>query len=251
MYKVILLTADREPVLGCLKVLLEAEKKGFISLSAVVSDKYLRKKVEQMFNRRIMFISDRGKNEDKILQVIKKSEINLLISIQYKWIISEKIINAVDGYAFNIHFGKLPGYRGHHIQVHLILEGRRSMTTTLHWMAPDVDRGYIAFENTYLISKNDTSWSLMQKATTGSISLFGKLMKNLERKTQIPRIPIRGNGRFYSINSIFPLKKITSMDDFAEVDRKARAFYFPPHEPAYYKLNGRKYYVIPKAVYCK
>ena len=62
-------------------------------------------------------------------------KINMIISIQHPWIISKSILDAVDGFAFNIHFGKLPEYRGHHLGIHSILNGEKTFTTTCHWMA--------------------------------------------------------------------------------------------------------------------
>lgn len=249
MEKIILLAADRKPAQVCLKVLAEAEKKGFLELKAVVSEASFQQKIKKTFKKPIIFLKNNKKNEHKICQIIKDKKINLLISIQYKWIISEKIIKAVRGLAFNIHFGKLPEYRGHHLHIHTILNGEKKITTTLHWMVPEVDKGFIVFEKTSLIKGNDTSWSLMQKATSDSLRLFEKLISYLAKNKPIPKVPVKGKGHFYSINSIFELKKISSIKDFDEIDKKARAFYYPPHEPAYFVLKGKKFYVLPEPRY--
>ena len=63
------------------------------------------------------------------------------------------------------------------------------------------------------------------------------------------KFTIKGKGHFYSINSIVGLKEISSIEKFNEVNRKSRAFYYPPHEPAYFISDGKKYYVIPEPVY--
>lgn len=249
MKKIILLAADRKPALACLEVLANSEKKGIVELEAVVSEISFVEKISKIFKKQIVFFEDSKRNEDRIYKTIKKSAIDLLISIQYKWIISEEIINAVNGFAFNIHFGKLPEYRGHHTHIHAILNGEKNITTTLHWMAGKVDRGYIAFEKLSPIKDKDTSWSLMQKATIDSVMLFKKLMMCISKNMQIPKIPIDDGGHFYRKNSIFKLKQIVSMENFSEVSKKTKAFYFPPHEPAYFMLNKQKFYVIPKLSY--
>ena len=65
----------------------------------------------------------------------------------------------------------------------------------------------------------------------------------------IPHKKVIGKGRLYKRKSIEGLKEIVSLADFDEVDKKSRAFYYPPHEPAYFILKNKKYYVSPKALY--
>jgi methionyl-tRNA formyltransferase len=249
MKKIMLLAGDRGPAQGCLDILIKAQREGFLDLNAVASEASYFEKIKKLFNSKVVFLESNSRNEDEIYRVIKDHKIDLVFSIQYRWIISEKMINAVNGFAFNIHFGKLPDYRGHHTHIHPILNGDKSITTTLHWIAPKVDTGFIAFEGVSTIEDGDTSWSLMQKATNDSIRLFDKFVSYVKSDKKIPKIPIKGKGHFYGVNSIFDLKQISSMGDFDEVDKKARAFYYPPHEPAYFILNKQRFYVIPQPSY--
>jgi len=72
------------------------------------------------------------------------------------------------------------------------------------------------------------------------------LVRDLASGKTIPAKPVSGKGVFHKKSEINFLKKIACMDDFEEVDRKARAFYFPPHEPAYYELQKHRFYITPK-----
>jgi len=251
MRKIIFLTSNREPAQGCLDILTEVEQRHMFDLKALASDTFFLENSMKAFGKKIIFFESSKRNEEEICQVIKEHKIDLLISVQYKWVISKKMIDAVNGFAFNIHFGKLPDYRGHHMHIYPILNGEKELTTTLHWMVPEVDRGFIAFEQVSPIKDDDTSWSLMQKATNDTTRLFRKFIACFVEDKEIPRIPIKGKGHFYSTDSISKLKEISSIADFDEVDRKSRAFYYPPHEPAYFVLNGQKFYVIPKPYYNK
>ena len=105
----------------------------------------------------------------------------MIIAIQHPWIFSKSILDAVDGFAFNIHFGKLPEYRGHHLGIHSILNGEKTFTTTCHWMVQKVDRGFIAFSKTSLIDNEDTSFSLQFKAVGHTVTLVKKLLKRIQK----------------------------------------------------------------------
>jgi len=74
-------------------------------------------------------------------------------------------------------------------------------------------------------------------------------MKYIAKDEKIPRKKIIGAGNLYSKKSIFCLKEIVSLEDHDEIDKKSRAFYYPPHEPAYFIINNKKYFILPKAIY--
>jgi hypothetical protein len=49
----------------------------------------------------------------------------------------------------------------------------------------------------------------------------------------------------YPRNALSEHREILNTADEVEVDRKSRAFWFPPFEPAFYRTVGKKYYVVP------
>ena len=57
---------------------------------------------------------------------------------------------------------------------------------------------------------------------------------------------VGSEGQYYRRNSIEGLKRIEDPCDADEVDRKCRAFYFPPFEPAHFEKGGRRFYVLPE-----
>jgi len=250
MRKIIVMVQHRILAERVLKVLARAQQKDFMTIEAVVSEPSYYTKVLELCSKPPVWINNSKRNEDEILRTIKMYKIDTAISLQHRWIISKKIIDAVRGYAFNIHFGKLPDYRGHLTLTHAILNNEKFFSITLQWILPEVDLGLNAYVETIPVKPDDTSWSLYQKCLTGALKMFRKFINNLCYEKKIPRIPLKGKGHFYSIKSIEGLKEISSIDNFDEVDKKTRAFYHPPHEPAYFVLNGKKFYVIPKASYC-
>jgi hypothetical protein len=59
-------------------------------------------------------------------------------------------------------------------------------------------------------------------------------------------MPIQGRGRYYRKHQINIDKHIPSGVDINALYRYARAFYFPPHEPAYLLCGTTRIYLTPK-----
>lgn len=246
-----LCVSDRSPARSVLQRLGRYAREGSVNVSVVVSeDSYFHRFKEALGAQSgAVHISNEEKDDALLLDVIKQKDVEIILSIQYPWIFSDKIIEAVSGRAFNIHFGKLPDYRGHHLAVQAILNDESSFSTTCHWVHKDVDRGWLAFECTEPIETADTSIDLQNKAVAHTATLFSQLLDGFVQGGGVPRTRIEGEGKYYGIDLIQKQKEILDMNNPAEVDRKSRAFYFPPHEPAYFCLHGRKFYVIPKPSY--
>lgn len=246
-----LLAQDRKFAHRALRVFEKHQRDEKLTIAAVVSERSFYETVTKIFGAGIPWVSNEQQNETEILDLIRSYKIDAAISLQHRWIMSEKLIDAVGGYAFNTHFGKLPQYRGHYPHIHAILNGEDFVTTTLHWIQPKVDMGDIVTEARTAIENDDTSWSLWHKSVDEAVALQDNLLNYLISRTMPPRRTVTGEGTFFRVDSIDGLKQINDLSDFDEVDKKTRAFYYPPHEPAYFVLNVQKYYVIPKGVYHK
>lgn len=184
-----------------------------------------------------------SRNVGKILDAIEKYHINTIISVHYGWVLPAEALKAVNYNAFNLHNAKLPNYKGFNMISHMILNKEKTATTTLHWMDDEVDMGNVAFEITFDILPTDTSRTLYDKLDQAARENFNQLATALKTGREIPKKPIQGTGTFYSKHSLDALKQITNPTDFDEVDLKSRAFDCTPFEPAYYMVNGVKFYV--------
>jgi methionyl-tRNA formyltransferase len=197
----------------------------------------------------IPFISNDKRNNREIENLIIRNEINAIISVQHNWILPGEILSLVNNFAFNLHNAKLPGYKGYNACNHAILNGERYYSSTVHWMAEEVDAGGIAFEESFEIGPKETAKGLYERASRAGETAFRKLVDHLAAGKPIPNVPALGAGTFYPRNSLGALREIKKIEDVQEVDRKARAFYFPPFEPAYFILDGHKFYVLPVIEY--
>lgn len=193
----------------------------------------------------IPFLSNESEDEDQLLEAMAERNANTLISVQHPHILSEAVLEAVGYRAFNLHNAKLPDYRGSNAVNHAILNGDATYTSTVHWMVRKVDMGSIAYEETIPIREDETAESLYRRSTEAGLRCFEALLEAFQQAIEIPKDPLRGEGRFNSRTSIDGLREIHDADDPVEVDRKSRAFFFPPFEPAFVVRGSKKYYVLP------
>jgi methionyl-tRNA formyltransferase len=201
---------------------------------------------QQCVSEKIPFVPNDKRNNDLISALIGEQGINIIVSVQHPWILPVDILSAVNFNAFNLHNAKLPEYKGYNSCSHAILNGERFYTSTVHWMAEKVDMGAISIEETFEISPDETARSLYEKAIRAGLSAFGKLLDCLRRQEPMPKKPIAGEGTFYPRNSLDGLRRIENVLDVEEMDKKTRAMYFPPFEPAYYLVSGTKIYMFPE-----
>ena len=194
----------------------------------------------------IEFMDNSERNSDWLREIVLSKEVNLLISIQHEWIIPKDILDSVGNSAFNLHAAKLPDYKGHNSVNHAILNRETLFTSTIHRMAPLVDMGDIVFEDTFPIGSDDTGLSVYNKSQDAGFTAFSKLAYYLGEGKEIPSKKVSGVGRLYKKNEIYSQKVVDLRVDSEElIERKARAFYFPPFEPTYAILNGRKIHLYP------
>lgn len=200
---------------------------------------------ELALNNEIPFISNDKPREQELLKIIKEQKVDAIVSVQHNWIISDKILKAVSGFALNLHNAKLPEYKGYNTYNHAILNGDETYTCTVHWMDPEVDAGDIALESTFTIARTDTACSLFSKAESAGIKLFATLIEYMASDNKIPRIKQVGQGRFYGRDSLDKLRQIKDPSDMNDMALRSRAFHFPPFEPAYFIHEGLKHHVTP------
>ncbi len=191
----------------------------------------------------IPFISNAERNDRPILELIRREGVDTLISVQHAWILPKEIIEAVSGFAFNLHMAKLPEYKGYNTFSHAIINGEREYYTTLHWLAERVDSGNLVMEKAVAIEPDETAESLYKKASTASLECFEAFLRLLISGGEIPSVPLSGDPRFYSRNSLEALKRITDFSDLEHVGRVVRACTFGGFEPPYFIAGGRKYHI--------
>ncbi len=237
----------RGPIaLACLPALLDRIGRGLVAPALWVVDGTLRAALDGRAGAAPVESAD-DRPDGALAARLAAAGADALISVQYGWILPEAVLRAVGGSAFNLHNAKLPDHRGHNAMSHVILDGDASHTVTLHWMQARVDTGFVAFEASIPVAADETAVSLHRRSTPTAAGLFERWLDAWRGGQALPRTPIPAGGRFHRRDSIAALKRIPDGADLETIDRIARAFHFPPHEPAYFELNGRRLHVVPAA----
>lgn len=99
------------------------------------------------------FISNKNRNERLILSSISDYGINLIVSVQHRWILSNNFLKNVNQPVYNIHNAKLPKYKGHNTIAFEILNNEKYHFTTLHIVDEKIDAGFVVLEKCVLINK--------------------------------------------------------------------------------------------------
>lgn len=194
----------------------------------------------------IPLVSNGKRNVEEIKRVIAENEINCIISVGHNWIIGKDILEMVGFQAFNLHLAKLPEYQGNFSYNHAILNGDERYGCTLHWMTEAVDEGDYVEMPSFAIEPRDTAYSLYEKSVELGLEMFSRFLDMLEEGVNIPRKKMTGKRCFYGRNSLDGKQQILNIGGMEEIDKKSRAFYFPPFEGAYFLIDGYKYHVIPE-----
>ena len=182
-------------------------------------------------------------------------DLDYLISVLYYNILDGDLLNHPQYGGLNLHQAELPRYRGSNTFSHAIMNARDDdywqYGTTLHFMSEEVDEGDIIARNFVEITEEDTSKSLYKKAEQASIDLFEEQLPNIVtgevESIRTPQSEFDGETYFYNKTSLdeekeIPLERLTGGKS-TEVYDKIRALDFPPFEPAYTQIAGKKVYL--------
>lgn len=191
-------------------------------------------------------IANERRNDEAIAALIEEARVNCLISVQHGWVLPAEMIAAVGGCAFNLHLAKLPEYKGWHAFTHALLNGEKRYGLSLHWMVAELDSGEIAFADELAIEADDSAASLYRRAEAPGLALVERLIDCLAAGGLPPRLKLHGAHRYYARTLIDAAREVQDPSDREEVERKARALWFPPFEPAFIRCAGRKIYLVPE-----
>jgi methionyl-tRNA formyltransferase len=124
----------------------------------------------------------------------------VFISLEFDRLIKPKLFKSKQ--LFNVHFSKLPAYKGQYTSSWPILNGENESGVTLHLIDDGVDTGNIIDQVVFKLDIEETARSLYLKYIEKGTEL---LIKNLENllKNEYSSIPQKSiNSTFFSINSI-------------------------------------------------
>ena len=148
----------------------------------VISNKENAYGLERARNHNIKAICE--KDENKIIEVLKANEIELVILAGYLKIVSPKLINEYRNKIINIHPSLIPafcgkGYYGEKVHQGVIDYGAKVTGATVHFVDEGADTGPIIMQKTVEVKQDDDIKKLAKRVLeveheilTKSISMF-------------------------------------------------------------------------------
>ena len=151
--------------------------------------------------------------------IFKLKDIDYIISAQSSTILNKRLLSYPKYGCLNIHFGKLPEYRGFYPVYHQIINGEKYAFTTIHFMDESIDTGDIVIEGKIPIA-DKTAEKIFYELCDKSCLILGKIYKDM-KLGYLTRKKQEGIAHYYDKNSV----------DFKErleyFNRLYRALYFP------------------------
>ncbi|MFR5131945.1 MAG: phosphoribosylglycinamide formyltransferase [Terrisporobacter sp.] len=148
----------------------------------VISNKENAYGLERARNHNIKAICE--KDENKIIEVLKANEIELVILAGYLKIVSPKLVNEYRNKIINIHPSLIPafcgkGYYGEKVHQGVIDYGAKVTGATVHFVDEGADTGPIIMQKTVEVKEDDDTKKLAKRVLeveheilTKSISMF-------------------------------------------------------------------------------
>ena len=132
------------------------------------------------------------KDEDKIIEILKENEIELVILAGYLKIVSPKLVNEYRNRIINIHPSLIPafcgkGYYGAKVHQGVIDYGVKVTGATVHFVDEGADTGPIIMQKTVKVKQDDDAKKLAARVLeveheilTKSISMFCEKKLNVQ-----------------------------------------------------------------------
>lgn len=172
---------------------------------------------------------------NEALDAIRKGALSfdLGLSVLYWRKLTSEFIESPELGTINFHPAPLPEYKGTAGYNLAILGALDTWGVTAHYVDEEIDTGEIITVESFAMDPDfETAQSLEKKTIINLEALVYSICEKVAvRCTKLPATPNIG-GRYVSREEMEAMKEIVAGDD---VNRKIRAFWFPPYDGAYVK----------------
>jgi len=172
----------------CLKTILGNAKSLKGKISVIVSTEKtlapLAKKAKIPFV--VVQEKNQQKAEEKIIEICKKYEIDLISLARYMRILSPNFVWRYPNRIINIHPSVLPAFPGALAYEQAYERGTKIVGVTAHYVSEDLDQGPIIFQDSFKVDPNDTLEKIKTKGQRLEADTLLKAMKmHLENKLEV------------------------------------------------------------------
>jgi methionyl-tRNA formyltransferase len=173
---------------------------------------------------------------DAELYASPPDDVDLVISFLFWNRIREPLLSLGRIGCLNFHPAPLPEMRGVGGYNVAVLEGMSEWGVSCHFVDADLDTGDIVEVARFPIDPDTaTALSVDLDSQEHLCELFKRVMRRVLADEELPRTP-QGDGRYVSREEFEELRRVRPGDN---LDRKLRAFWYPPHPGALVEVDGR------------
>lgn len=178
------------------------------------------------------------------LQAQKYKNIDLVISFLYWKKITHPLISLPQFGCINFHPAPLPDFRGVAGYNFAIYENLKEWGVSAHFVDNSFDTGdIIKVEHFQIFPEQETALSLEQKTQKRLFFLFKKIVQLFLKNKPIPRKP-QTKGRYISKKEFEIARRIRDDDSAEIIERKIRAFWFPPFHGASIIIDDKEFTLV-------
>jgi methionyl-tRNA formyltransferase len=164
-------------------------------------------------------------------------DVDVVISFLFWKLIREPLISLGRVGCLNFHPAPLPDLRGLAGYNIAVLEGLAEWGVSCHFVDESFDTGDVVEVERFPLDPHDeTAFSVDLKSQEHMVGLFARVMRRLLAGEELPREP-QGAGRYVTREEFERLRMVRPGDD---LERKLRAFWYPPHPGAVLEVDGRQ-----------
>ena len=174
-------------------------------------------------------------------RAVAETKPDLLMSILFTKVIPAAVVRQIR--SVNLHCAPLPAYRGSNATLWAILNAEERFGASLHEISERVDEGPIIEDATFQVPAGITNAELYAMTHDAAYRLLCASFTRVVLGAYEAR-PQAGPANMYTRDAL-PSRQLDFSMDPGTVARLARAFHFPPFEPAYFAIGRRRYHVIP------
>ena len=184
--KNIAVLVTKEPL--CLQTILANAKSLKGKISVIMGTEKTLEQLAKKAKIPFVAIEDKiqGNAEEKIIQVCKKYDVDLISLARYMRILSPNFVWRYPNRIINIHPSLLPAFPGASAYEQAFERGTKIVGVTSHYVTENLDQGPIIFQDSFRVDPNDTLEEMKAKGQKLEADTLLKAMKmHLENKLEV------------------------------------------------------------------
>ena len=145
--------------------------------------------------KNIEVIMPKSVTRDVVQQLVDISP-DMILSIYYRKILPQSVIDIPKLGCINIHPSELPNYRGPVPTAWAVANGEKQFGITIHYVDENIDTGDILVQEVYKIGEDETGYELYTRAMELGYQLFIKNFDDI-KDGKITPVPQVGTGSYF------------------------------------------------------